>query len=162
MNPFEGDLRTGVHQCTCRSSGGATIRWRTIAGGTVIYQAQCEGCGGARGTSLKQDRVRQMLGGADPPRWNDAATVDHSETALDRPYDDYLRSDAWRAVRYKVMERAGYCCEGCGIGPATAVHHLIYEHIGAEFLWELVAVCDACHKRAHGRDLLADEDEYPW
>ena len=47
------------------------------------------------------------------------------------------------------MERAQGLCEGCRRRPATEVHHLTYEHVGDELLWELKAVCDHCHRRCH-------------
>jgi len=70
-------------------------------------------------------------------------------------YHEYLKTPEWRAKRRLVIERARGLCEGCGINAATQVHHLTYEHVGAEFLWELRAVCDGCHERAHapGRGL---------
>jgi 5-methylcytosine-specific restriction endonuclease McrA len=66
-----------------------------------------------------------------------------------RWYDRYLNSPAWRAKRKAVMERAQGRCEGCRSRPAVHVHHLTYVHVGHEFLWELVAVCDECHQRCH-------------
>ena len=39
---------------------------------------------------------------------------------------------------------------------ATQVHHLTYQHVFAEFAFELVAVCDECHARLHPRN---DNDE---
>ena len=41
--------------------------------------------------------------------------------------------------------------------PATQAHHLTYEHMGDEFLWELKAVCRPCHERWHGTEDDADE-----
>ena len=38
-------------------------------------------------------------------------------------------------------------CEGCGVRRAAQVHHLTYEHVGDELLFELVAVCGQCHDR---------------
>jgi hypothetical protein len=64
-------------------------------------------------------------------------------------YTAYLRTDRWRAKRRVVLERCNYVCEGCGIARATQVHHLTYTHLGDEFLWELKAVCDDCHRRCH-------------
>jgi 5-methylcytosine-specific restriction endonuclease McrA len=66
-----------------------------------------------------------------------------------RWYDQYLNSPRWRAIRRAVMERAQGLCEGCRRRPATEVHHLTYEHVGDELLWELKAVCDHCHRRCH-------------
>jgi hypothetical protein len=64
-------------------------------------------------------------------------------------YPEYLRSGAWKQLRDKVLKRASGECEGCGTAKAVQVHHLRYAHIGHEFLWELVAVCIACHERVH-------------
>lgn len=66
-------------------------------------------------------------------------------------YADYLKSDEWAARREKVMQRAGGICEGCRQRPATEVHHLSYEHVTQEFLFELVAMCGGCHARWHGQ-----------
>lgn len=64
-------------------------------------------------------------------------------------YDDYLRSARWRALRNRVLARAGGLCEACLDLPASQVHHLTYAHKGNEFAWELRAVCDDCHERLH-------------
>lgn len=64
-------------------------------------------------------------------------------------YAAYLKTPAWRERRALVMKRAKNVCEGCGQAKATEVHHLTYAHIGKEFLFELVALCGACHDRWH-------------
>ena len=65
-------------------------------------------------------------------------------------YGAYLKSAEWAARREKVMQRAGGFCEGCRGQAATEVHHLTYEHVTQEFLFELVAICGDCHARYHG------------
>jgi hypothetical protein len=65
-------------------------------------------------------------------------------------YHNYLLSPEWAQKREAVLERASGRCEGCRTAEATQVHHLTYEHCGNEFLWELVAICRACHSRFHG------------
>ena len=67
-------------------------------------------------------------------------------------YNAYLRSAAWRERAALVRRRAGGVCEGCAMRQATQVHHVTYKHVGNEFLWELRAVCDACHDRIHGEE----------
>lgn len=62
-------------------------------------------------------------------------------------YAAYLRTDQWQSLRKRVMARAGGRCEGCGMVEAAEVHHLTYAHRGNEFLFELVALCEACHLR---------------
>lgn len=64
-------------------------------------------------------------------------------------YHEHLASPAWQQTRRAVLRRAEGICEGCGRVAATQVHHLTYEHMGEEFLFELVAICDACHRRLH-------------
>lgn len=66
-------------------------------------------------------------------------------------YDAYLSSPDWKTRRDKVLARAKWVCEGCAEKAATQVHHLTYEHIFNELLWELVAVCDGCHEIAHSK-----------
>lgn len=61
-------------------------------------------------------------------------------------YNAYLRSEEWADRRRKVFRRAGNMCEGCQDVPANQVHHLSYEHVGYERLWELVAICTTCHE----------------
>lgn len=65
-------------------------------------------------------------------------------------YSAYLLTPGLRARRAKVLHRAGGKCEGCLERPATQVHHLTYEHVGDELLFELVAICDVCHSKIHG------------
>lgn len=61
-------------------------------------------------------------------------------------YRAYLRSAQWREKRAAVLERAGGMCEACRVVPAEEVHHTTYDHIFDEPLWELRAVCSACHR----------------
>lgn len=64
-------------------------------------------------------------------------------------YNGYLRTPEWRRRSALVIARAGGICEGCRENPAKQAHHLTYENVGAEFLWELRAVCNGCHDRYH-------------
>jgi hypothetical protein len=64
-------------------------------------------------------------------------------------YTEYLQTDAWKERRRLVLQRTGGLCEGCRQEPASEVHHLSYNHVGNEFLWELVAICRWCHARYH-------------
>ena len=64
-------------------------------------------------------------------------------------YHRYLQSPQWQRKRQLVLKRANGICEGCGLNKATQVHHLTYERIGDEMLFDLVAVCDQCHDEVH-------------
>lgn len=68
-------------------------------------------------------------------------------------YREYLESQSWLATRAKVLERAGYVCEGCRERRATEVHHPHYEDPrGEEMLFNLVALCDKCHRKITERE----------
>lgn len=54
-------------------------------------------------------------------------------------YGEYLQSEDWWERRNLVMERAAGRCEGCRKAEPVDVHHLTYEHVTHEFLFELVA-----------------------
>jgi 5-methylcytosine-specific restriction endonuclease McrA len=66
-------------------------------------------------------------------------------------YNAYLNTEEWRRRRELVFDRAGGLCEGCRKQTASQVHHLTYDHVTDEFLWELVAICDECHRRVHSK-----------
>ncbi len=66
-------------------------------------------------------------------------------------YADYLKSEQWQQLRLKVLQRDGFRCQGCLAARATEVHHKTYSHARREFCFELISLCDACHRRLHGR-----------
>jgi hypothetical protein len=68
-------------------------------------------------------------------------------------YERHLQSPKWRLLRRKVFERSRGLCEGCGMAPAEHVHHLTYERLGDEMLFDLAAVCNTCHEKIHGRPI---------
>lgn len=136
-----------------------------IADGRTQIRNQCLNCGDLIGPALKQDPRQQIIRGADPSiaerfieKW-EAGYIElcrqfnmksaKDESVINAEYAEYLMSQAWRDKRQKVMDRAGGICEGCRNAKATQVHHLTYAHIFDELLFELVAVCDDCHSKAH-------------
>lgn len=136
------------------------VRRKTIRGGAVQYRRQCLTCGEAFGQSVSRSDAERL--GAIPDfdeaandAWKAARRAEFKKIADDNrtqwfgKYDAYLSSPEWARRRALVMRRAGGICEGCGEQAATQVHHLTYDNVGAEFLWQLVAVCGDCHARAH-------------
>lgn len=73
--------------------------------------------------------------------------------AQQEAYEQYMSSAAWKRKRMQVLEREQHLCQGCRINRAVHVHHTTYDHFGDELLFELVAVCQSCHERIHGRPL---------
>lgn len=136
------------------------LRRRTLANGSVQYVRQCLGCGKATTNPISRakisnadtlqpfdealDKAGYEVGGEDAK-----AKKDQQREEFFALYDEYLASDDWAERRQLVMERAGGLCEGCRKAPAVRVHHLTYEHVFNELLYELVALCVPCHERAH-------------
>lgn len=77
--------------------------------------------------------------------------IDERSAGWRAQYAEYLASQEWWDKRELVMERAGRVCEGCRQADATEVHHLTYANVTREFLFELVALCHACHERLHAQ-----------
>jgi 5-methylcytosine-specific restriction endonuclease McrA len=65
-------------------------------------------------------------------------------------YHEYLRSEAWRRKRERVLARDDRVCTRCGSEHNLHVHHLSYRFIGRERLSDLVTLCEVCHRREHG------------
>ena len=73
------------------------------------------------------------------------------EDSQERRYAEYIRSPAWRQLRYQALEAAGYQCQRCGISKWSAtleVHHLTYERFRQERPADLVVLCESCHQKA--------------
>lgn len=143
---------------------------RVVRGGAVQYTYQCVTCGWALKQPIPHHRVRAEFPGVEIPDFDEGLERRHmderlaaqqakreAESAASRAafflqYDTYLKSDAWAAKRKLVLARCCDRCEGCGSAAATEVHHLTYDHVYAEFLFELVGLCKPCHERVHADD----------
>lgn len=140
--------------------------------GGVQIRRQCRVCGYLLGGPRKREPGDESLPAYDPEmarRYYAERELQrlqilqkHARLQYDksnnwfRDYDDYLKSDEWRARRILVLKRSGGVCEGCGLAEATQVHHLTYRHAKREFLFELVAVCEDCHSRLHEDEETAE------
>lgn len=158
---------TALHERSCCDSEPTLVR-RAITGGTIVICYQCRQCGRQSGGAIARSSVAgwESLPEFDPRIADDAwaqararfADAERAEALRReerlRKYADYINSAEWSRKRSRVMMRARQgaafpMCEGCGDRPATEVHHLTYQNLGEEFLWELAAVCDHCHERLH-------------
>jgi hypothetical protein len=137
------------------------LRTRRIAGGGIQYAHQCLSCGRAVGNAVPHNKI-----GVLPPMWDETIAALHEERcvqyrlrrAIDREreaaqrreaYQSYLLTPQWRDKRRRVLERERYICQGCRERRAEEVHHLTYERVGRELLFDLVALCSLCHRAAH-------------
>lgn len=65
------------------------------------------------------------------------------------PYAEYLRTSEWQTTRRAKLEQVGHQCRRCGTDRPLHVHHLTYDHVGHEWLDELVVLCKRCHSDIH-------------
>ncbi len=158
-------VETKPYDCDCSITA---VRYRTRANGTGAYVIQCLSCGREiRAISKNSDAVRKLtdripfdesLSRAWQERqhryWQNRRQAEEDartrkETEWWKTYNRYLLTPAWRVKRAAVLERAANLCEGCRENKATQIHHLTYDHMGNELLFELVAICGDCHRRLH-------------
>lgn len=143
------------------------LRRRIASNGAVSFRYQCLHCGTSPQQSVPKATVRNpdqvpLFDGEIHTRWWNARedrirAVNQKHIRKQKAekaewwrwYNKYLQSTEWRVRRDLVMARCEGVCEGCRSRPAVQVHHLTYDHVGNEFLWELAAVCTPCHERAH-------------
>ncbi len=66
------------------------------------------------------------------------------------PYERFLDTRYWYAVRRQAMSRSGGRCEPCG-RKSEEVHHRTYRNHGVEHLHldDLVVLCSSCHQLIH-------------
>lgn len=74
-------------------------------------------------------------------------------------YDVYRKSRKWKDKTGKVLKRDNHTCKSCGEAPAQAVHHITYDNIYDEPLFELVSVCNSCHFKIHKRNKYQYREE---
>jgi hypothetical protein len=141
------------------------VRYREGAGGRRFFQ-QCRECGSLVCAVRRADldlRVISLALSVDEERageWKSAkaerraelyrATRDERSTEWWARYEEYLKSPEWEGRRAKVLARCGGTCEACGERPATQAHHLTYERVFEEPLFDLAGVCQPCHWKLHG------------
>jgi 5-methylcytosine-specific restriction endonuclease McrA len=49
------------------------------------------------------------------------------------------------------LERDDYLCQACLTNKAEEIHHLTYENIYDEPLYQLIAVCKRCHDKIEAK-----------
>lgn len=169
----------------CDHKERTELRRRQLSDGRSAFYLQCQTCGQATGAAVRQSE------GYGAPSWDEelngryrakrtaaAAAVEakflkrhreiergieHDAKRWQDQYAAYRRTPQWQSKRNKVMQRAGGLCEGCLEEPAVVVHHKGYRNVGDELLFELVALCRACHGKAHPEhhDCFYDNDYSP-
>ena len=67
-------------------------------------------------------------------------------------YQEYLQSREWKQKRSEVLFRDGHSCQLCGDEEDLQIHHLTYNRVGDEALFDLVTLCSHCHAKEHGKE----------
>lgn len=167
-NELTADLQKHGEAFACPHAQ-TQIRRRTVGRDGIQIRHQCLRCGSAVGNAIKKDSTNVSLPDFDETLSNEFETAREAdykrilrkhlasqmrrEASHQKEYAAYLVSPQWAGKRRKVFERAGGLCEGCRERSAEDVHHLTYDHIYDEFLFELIALCRPCHERLHGVDI---------
>lgn len=129
------------------------LRRRPLSNGSVQIAKQCSVCGESASNPIKKAEAPAFC-----PDWDD--TIRESYRARRDPYtmrrqaffglyNRYLQSEEWALKRSLVIERCANLCEGCRNDDVHHVHHLTYDHVGRELLFDLVGLCLRCHEIAH-------------
>lgn len=76
------------------------------------------------------------------------------------PYNDYMRSDAWKQFRSEYLEKKFQGkptkCSMCfSFGPVD-LHHRTYATLGNELMSHLNHLCRECHDYVHSRVVIGD------
>ena len=67
------------------------------------------------------------------------------------PYGIYLKTKHWNDIRKYKLKSAKYTCQKCnGMNTKLHVHHKTYENRGHESIYDLIVLCEICHKKEHG------------
>ena len=154
-------MDTTYHDCQHQST---ELRKRTFSNNTVHYQVQCLDCGASvqalKKASLEVQRALNDGGvpdydeGLQGKLFNEWSARRKSDRESKRAewfewYNEYLKSPQWLEKRALVLKNANGICQGCGKRRAAHAHHLTYERVGNEMLFDLVAVCKPCHRIIH-------------
>jgi hypothetical protein len=117
------------------------------------------------------EEIKRHSTGFDEDVLSSCFDLDANEERRDRiaklralPYADYLKSTHWERIRERAIARSLGRCQLCNALPTERaslhVHHRTYERVGAEYLEDLIALCEACHRLFHDR--LPKSAEISW
>lgn len=165
-------------ECPCYREPGLhlEVRQKIIAGGGIQLRQQCVRCGRGAGGAISRSKVDNPDGcpyydeGLEQLKLAEwAASPKHQGQLQERQdktavaaqlrrerffadYEIYLQSPLWKAKRLAVLKRDNWKCQACLMRAACQVHHLTYNHVGNEPLFDLVSVCIDCHQKLHSLD----------
>jgi 5-methylcytosine-specific restriction endonuclease McrA len=63
-------------------------------------------------------------------------------------YREYLLTPHWKQLSSEYKAKFPIC-EVCRHNPSTQVHHKTYKRLFHEQYWDLIAICESCHRKKH-------------
>ncbi len=139
----------------------STLKKRILANGSIQYMHQCDACGESMSQAIQ--KVEAVKINRDIPNWDKGRQTEYRQKRQEsraeekekrvkiytKEYYAYLKSEAWRLKRKAVIEREDNLCQGCANHHIEDVHHVTYDNVGEEFLFQLMGLCKNCHSRVH-------------
>jgi len=149
-----------MEECQCLNKA---LTLRKVSNGTSHYCYQCIICGKSSPFLKRLDAEKIIASGVPVEPYDEyrqdryyddtrASSIAEREADTQKrrdEYSGYLQSPEWKSIREKVLNRCVWTCEGCGECRATHVHHKTYDNIFDELMFQLVGLCDSCHKKLH-------------
>ena len=68
-------------------------------------------------------------------------------------YYEYMKSPEWKAKREERLKHDNFQCQICHTAINLVVHHVTYDRLGNEDLYDIVKLCQKCHEKVHEKDL---------
>ena len=75
------------------------------------------------------------------------------QTERQKEYSKYLNSDSWKERRTVFRKAWGNKCVWCGSEESLHLHHMSYENLGNEPLFDVILLCKGCHLKVHRKHL---------
>ena len=130
--------------------------------GNYLLRKQCFNCGDVISNGMKHSLVKNVnnLPDINDDRkdiiWDFRKYVQNQlkrwlDEEIYSRYTEYLNSDIWKLKRTKVLERDNNICQACLTNKANEVHHLTYENLYDEPLFQLISVCSRCHEKIESK-----------
>lgn len=161
------DQSTVFDRCS-HSTTALRRRVQQGTGKTLCYVMQCQTCGNQIENVRKDSAVIRALTAPVPEvdpelqkrfyemraRWWDRKREREDHERREQ-YAAYLQSEEWRTKRRIRLNLDNGACQamldGCQ-GRAAEVHHLTYDHLYDEPIFDLISVCSPCHRRLSERE----------
>ena len=161
-----GYLIDYITEIKCLNHNFIFVKKKSI-NGNYLLRKQCKNCGESQSNGLKNNLVSNILELPDfdenlykikEEYWREFYHKKEVKKNQEKwnEYQSYLQSDKWLLKRKKVLERDKHLCQACLTNKANQVHHLTYQNIYDEPLFELISVCPRCHDKIESKKRLKE------